>query len=128
MKEQFIHRLNDIDILAEIMTELTKAEESTDVTSEQVLVWAKKVGVQRAQSTIITCLSKTKEFEKIKTIKMGQRHNLRKLQTCAKTPIKQSCGYCGDSYPPKQCLAYGKKCVECGKVSFFREGLQKLEK
>ena len=78
VKEQFIHRLNDNDTLAEIIRELINAEESTAVTSKQVLVWAKRVEVQRVQSTIITSLSETKEFDKIKSIKGGQRHNLRK--------------------------------------------------
>ena len=35
-KEQFIHGLNDNDMLAEIFRELTKAKESTAITSEQV--------------------------------------------------------------------------------------------
>ena len=70
LKEKFIHELNDNDMLAEITRELTKAEESTAVSSEKVLVWAKRVEAQRAQSTIITSHSETKEFGKIKTIKM----------------------------------------------------------
>ena len=58
---------------------------------------------QRAQSAMITSLSETKEFDKIKTTKGGQRQNLRKLQTCAKIPAKQSCSCCGSSHPTKQC-------------------------
>ena len=95
LKEQFTHRLNDNDLLVEIIRELTKAEESAAVTGEQVLIWAKRVEVQRAQSAIINSLSETKEFDKIKAIKGGQRHNLRKPQTGAKRPVKQSCNYCG---------------------------------
>ena len=37
LKDHFIHRLNDNDMLTEIIKELTKAEESADITSEQVL-------------------------------------------------------------------------------------------
>ena len=85
---QFIDGLNDNNILAEIIRELTKAKESAAVTSEQVLVWAKGVEAQRAHSTIITTLSNAKEFDKIKTIKGGQRHNLRKLPAHAKMPMK----------------------------------------
>ena len=58
-------------MLAEIIRELTKAEESTAVTSEQVLIWAKRVEAQGAQSAIITSLSEMKEFDKIKTINRG---------------------------------------------------------
>ena len=44
LKEQFIHGLNDNDMLAEIIRELSKAEESTAVTSEQVLILARERG------------------------------------------------------------------------------------
>ena len=122
LKEQFKWRLNDNDMLAEIIRELTKAEESTAVTSEQVLVWAERTEAQRAQSTITTSLSrKKKEFDKIRTITGGERPNLRKPQTCAKMSTKQSFSYCGSSHPSRQCLALGKKCAQCGKVIHFRE-------
>ena len=44
LKEQFIHGLNYNDMLVGIIRKLTKTEESKDVTSEQVLAWAKKIG------------------------------------------------------------------------------------
>ena len=84
MREQFIHRLSGNDVLAEIIRKLTKVEESTAVTSKQVLVRAKRVKAQRDQSTIIISESETEGFDKIKTIKGGQRHNLRKLQNMLK--------------------------------------------
>ena len=34
LKQQFVHGLNDNDMLAEIIRELTKMEEVSDVTSE----------------------------------------------------------------------------------------------
>ena len=58
-------------MLAEIIRDLTKAKESTVVTREQILVLAKRVEVRRAQSAIITSLSKTKDLDRIKTIKGG---------------------------------------------------------
>ena len=48
MKEQSIHRLNDNDMLVEIIRELTKIEESGDVTGEQVLAWEKREEAQKA--------------------------------------------------------------------------------
>ena len=42
IREQFIHGLNGNYMLMEIIRELTKTEEGSDVTSEQVLVWVKK--------------------------------------------------------------------------------------
>ena len=41
LKEQFIHSLNDTDMLAEIIRELIKIHEDSEVTSEKVLCWAK---------------------------------------------------------------------------------------
>ena len=41
LEEQFIHGLNDNDMLAEIIRAITKAKECTAVTSERVLIWAK---------------------------------------------------------------------------------------
>ena len=94
-------------MLAEIIREVTKAEESTAITSEEVLIWHKRVEAQRAQSTIINSLSKRKEFGKDKDNKRGTETKLRKLQT----PAKQSCSCCGFSHPPRQCPAYGKESV-----------------
>ena len=64
IKDQFIYGLNDTDMLAEIIRQLTK---TLDVTNEQALVWAKRVEAQKAQSMIITSLSEIKDFNKIKT-------------------------------------------------------------
>ena len=49
-------------MLAEIISELTKAEENVNVTREQSVAWAKRVEAQRAQSAVINSLSKMKEF------------------------------------------------------------------
>ena len=48
LKEQFIHGLNDNDILVDIIRKLSKREESKNVTSGQVLAWAKRVEGQKA--------------------------------------------------------------------------------
>ena len=48
LKEEFIHGLNDSDMSIEIIKELTKIEESDNVTSEQVLVWARRVKAQKS--------------------------------------------------------------------------------
>ena len=58
--------MNDNEMLAEIIWQLTKAEENKIMTSEQVLAWSKRVEAQRAQSAIINSLSETKDFDRIK--------------------------------------------------------------
>ena len=41
LNEQFIHRLNDDDMMVEIIKDFTKSEENKDVTGNQVLPWAR---------------------------------------------------------------------------------------
>ena len=53
LKEQFIHGLNDEEMLAEIIRELTKSDENTNIHSENVLPWAKRVEAKRAQIVVI---------------------------------------------------------------------------
>ena len=48
-KEQFIHRLNDRVMLDEITRELTSKTNSEQMTSEDVLEWAKRVEAQRGR-------------------------------------------------------------------------------
>ena len=43
LKKQFIHGLNDSDILGEITRELTKIQENSEITSENLFCWAKRV-------------------------------------------------------------------------------------
>ena len=35
-------------------------------------------------------------------------------------PAKQTCRYCGNSHPPRQCMAHGKRCMDCNKIGHFR--------
>ena len=56
LKEYFMHGLNDEELLAEIIRELIKCEENITIHSENVLTWAKRVEVQRAQAVVISSL------------------------------------------------------------------------
>ena len=66
----------------EIIRELTKTKEGSDVTNEQVLAWAKRVEPQKAQTITITCPGETKNFDKIKTAKEGQRQYEKNHKRC----------------------------------------------
>ena len=52
LKEQFIHGLNDKVMLDEIIRELTSKTSSEQTTSKGVLAWAKRIKVQREQTSI----------------------------------------------------------------------------
>ena len=43
LKEQFIHGLNDTDVLGETIWELTKVKENGIIMSKNVLAWAERV-------------------------------------------------------------------------------------
>ena len=117
-KEQFIHRLNDMDMLGKIIRDLTKVKIGSVITSEDVLAWTKGVEVQRAQAVVMKSLE-AKEFGKIKIAKNMYKDNLRS-STQVRMPMKQMYRYCGSSHPPRQCPVYGKTCIECSKIGQFR--------
>ena len=56
LKEQFIHGLNDKTMLDEVIRELTTKSNNDQTTSEDVLIWAKRVEVQRTQAVILSAL------------------------------------------------------------------------
>ena len=89
-KEQFIHGLNDTDLLAEIIQELTIIHENTEITSENVLPWVKGVAEQRAQSTMMNSLTEAREFNKLKIVKNTCKDSTKgSIQT--KMPTKHTC-------------------------------------
>ena len=106
-------------MLGEIIQELTKIHENTEIINENVLSWAKTVEAERAQSTIINSLMDVKEFDKLKIVKNTYKDNTRR-STQTKVATKHKCRYCGSSHPPRQCLAYGKRCTECSEIGHFR--------
>ena len=53
-KEQFIHGLNDKMMLDEVIRELTTKGSNDQTTSEDVLIWAKRVEAQRMQAVILS--------------------------------------------------------------------------
>ena len=106
-------------MLGEIIQELTKIHENEEITSENVLSWAKRVEVQRAQSAIMNSLTDIKEFNKLKVVKNMHKDSPRR-PTQTKILAKQMCKYCGNSHPQRQCLACEKRCTECSTIGHFR--------
>ena len=54
-KYQFINRINDEIVTKEIIKEVTTIRETSDITSEQVLHWAKRLEAWRPRSNS-TCI------------------------------------------------------------------------
>ena len=93
LKEQFIHWLNDSEMLTEIIREPNKNDESTMIPSECVLTWAKRVEAQRAQEAVINGLHEVKNFDMIQQKDEGKQRQT-KLATPVKQPIRRICKYC----------------------------------
>ena len=85
-----------------------------------VLCWAKRVEAQRAQSAIMDSLTETKEFHKLKIMKATYKDSPRRPSIYTKHPQNRQADIVGPAIPPRQSLAYGKKCTFCGKIGHFR--------
>ena len=70
LKEQFIHGLNDKEMLGEKIKELTTTKGNDTITSENMLLWMKRVEAQRAQSAVMNTITETAEFDKIRMSNM----------------------------------------------------------
>ena len=114
LKEQFIHGLNDKTMLDEVIRELTTKSISDKMTSEDMLIWAKREA-QRMQVAILSDINDSQKFDRVKVPKKQATH---------KASPNQLCRYCGSSHAPRQCLVYGKMWAGCGKMGHFKKVYQ----
>ena len=70
MKEQFINGMNDDDIIImAIIYELIFLNDMSSVTSDQVLVWARKVKAHEDHNSILSSLKENKVSDVIRSYK-----------------------------------------------------------
>ena len=119
LKEQFIHGLNDKNMLDEVIRELTTKCINEQITSEDVLIWAKRVEVQRVLAAILSDITESQRFDKVKVV--------RKQTTHPASP-KWPCRYCESSHPLRQCPAYGKTCCQLQKNGPLQESMPEQER
>ena len=93
LKEQFIHGLNDKCMFDKIIRELTATNNDEQVTSEGMLIWAKRIEVQRAQATVLNTITESQQFDKVKLAKKTKEDNVR--CTPGMTVQQHPCSYCG---------------------------------
>ena len=58
LKEQFIHGLNDKTMLDKVIRDLTAKDNNEQTTSEDVLVWAKRIEAHWEQAAILNDITK----------------------------------------------------------------------
>ena len=107
-------------MLVEIIKELITIRGNNTVSSEITLTWAKRIEAQRAQAAVMSAITETKEFYKIRVAKHACKDNSRGPMQSS-TPLGQTCRYCSSTHPPRQCLAYGKMCMECSKMGHLKK-------
>ena len=119
LKEQFIHGLNDEQMLEEIIKDLKANSNDDHITSGVVLSWAKRVEVQRVQAAVLDTLTQLRQSDKVKMLKRPKEDNAR--APVGQTSRQQPCLYCAGVHTLRQCLAYGKTCAGYGKTGHFRK-------
>ena len=97
LKEQFIHGLNNKDMLGKIIKELTTKSNDEQTTSEGVLVRVRRVEAQRAQATILNNITETCQFDKVK---IAQQTKDRQDRLMHKTVNRMPCRYCSGIHVP----------------------------
>ena len=63
LKEQFIHGLNNKMMLDEVIRELTTKGSNDQTTSEDMLIWAKRVEAQRMQAVVLSDITDSQRFD-----------------------------------------------------------------
>ena len=66
INEQFINGINDDEMMTEIILELPAVKKTSEITSEKVLVWARRIKVQETQIALMGTTKGNKEFDAIK--------------------------------------------------------------
>ena len=98
LMEQFIHGLNDRNMLDEVIRELTAKNNDEQMTSEGVLAWMKRVEAQWAQAAILNDITELHQFDKTK---LAQQPKGRQMRNTTNTPTqRQSCRYCSGIHVP----------------------------
>ena len=68
LKEQYIHGLNNKSMLDEVIRELTVKTNREQTTCEDVLVWTSRIKAQQAQAAILSDITESQKFNKVKMV------------------------------------------------------------
>ena len=105
-------------MLGKIIKELTTESNNEHTTSEDMLVWVKRVEAQGAQATILNDITESRHSDKVK---IAQQTKDRQDRLMHKTVNRKPCRYCTGIHAPQQCPAFGKTCAGCGKTGHYKK-------
>ena len=106
-------------MLDKVIRELTTECSNDQMTSEDVLIWDKRVEAQRMQAVILSDITESQRFNQVRVVKQQAVQGV----THRASP-HQLCRYCGSVHARRQCLAYGKMSTGCGKMGHFKKVCQ----
>ena len=108
-------------MLEETIKELMATNNDDCITSGDVMAWAKRVEVQRAQAAVLDSLTESKQFDKIK---VSDKARDNKPRTPANQVTQQQpCRYCGAAHPTEAVPRIWKDVCRVWKGGVLQEGL-----
>ena len=114
LEQQVINCINNDNIMIKIIRALAAIKMPDEITSQQVLCWARRVEAQRAHKAILDVTKETKEFDTVNNHKQNNVINSINM-------TQSNCRYCSNSLEPCTCPAYGKSCARCGTAIPFEQ-------
>ena len=103
-------------------------KETREVSSEQVLVWAQRVEVQRAQKAVLENLRDAKDFDLVKRDRQRWGQNRQQREAVKEKKVIENSKYCGMTHLQKQCRGYGKTYSPCGKVNHYKVACRRTQR
>ena len=103
---------------SQIIKESITLKHTSDITSDEVLLWGKRVEVQRPKTTVLGNLKECTKFNPVKgNVKEKLKYDNKKKQADAMLREHNTkCKYCRLIHQPWQSPAYCKICNGCGKT------------
>ena len=101
LKEQFIHGLNDNEMLSEVIRELTKGREDVTISSKTVL-GGKRVEAQRVQTVVISSLWESRNCDAI--AHKDNKHRDKNMQATQTLPEEYASINQGDAQNMVTCV------------------------
>ena len=91
LKEQFLNALDNENIIAEILKEWTAYKDTSEVSSEQVLMFAQRSEVQWVHKEVLDNIRDTKEFNSVKRDRQKCSNKRQQKDKCNEKRIMENC-------------------------------------
>ena len=104
-------------MMKEIIWQLTEVKKTSEITSEHLLAWARRVEEWRAQKALMESIRTVNNLIPWKGMNKWIVHMTGQNQPKRETLINYK--HYGNLDVPRRCPAYGKRCSRCDKANHF---------